>query len=383
MMKKTKNNPEQEEQREEKKSAGRAMFDFAAETGFWVGAGALAGAANYFYEYSMRPVLHDSSHDHEPQHLPYTRGRRWMNEHPLREDWFEKSDDGLRIHANFIPSPLPEGDHRYAICVHGYSDTSESVGQYARVYRDVYGMNVLLPDLRGHGKSEGTYVGYGYHARLDIIVWIDRILERDPKAMILLHGISMGAATVMMTTGEHLPSNVKACVEDAGYSTAVEEFKHVYNNLESKPPVPVEIMMPALRTVALIRSGYALGQASPLEAVKRSKTPTLFIHGENDTFIPCSMMKKLFEAAACEKMYLIVKGAEHVRSVVVDPEGYWEKVDSFLSTVAPELAEKKGDGTILADALDFEPVGEPEPAEVPEPEPADEPVPAEQDGDIL
>lgn len=343
-MKKRNIDPEQEELREEdKKSTGRKMLEFAAETGLWASAGALAGAANYFYDFSMKPVKHDPSEDGDPKEDPYTCGRLWMNNHPLREDWYAKSDDGLLIHSNYIPSPQPEGEHRYAICVHGYSDTSESVGQYAMVYRNKYGMNVLLPDLRGHGKSEGTYVGYGYHDRLDIITWIDQILKRDPEALILLHGISMGAATVMMATGELLPSNVKACVEDAGYSTAVEEFKHVYNNLKPKPPVPVDVMMPALRAVALIRAGYALGQASPIDAVKRSVTPTLFIHGEADTFIPCSMMKKLFAAAACEKMYLIVKGAEHVKSVVVDPEGYWSKVDSFLHTVAPELAEIKGE----------------------------------------
>jgi fermentation-respiration switch protein FrsA (DUF1100 family) len=233
--------------------------------------------------------------------------------------------------------------------VHGYSDTSESVGQYAMVYRERYGMNVLLPDLRGHGKSEGTYVGYGYHDRRDIIVWIDRILNKDPKAVFLLHGISMGAATVMMTTGEKLPSNVKVCVEDAGYSTAVEEFKHVYNNLEPRQPVPVDVMMPALRAVALVRAGYGLGQASPLDAVKRSVTPTLFIHGDADDFIPCSMMKKLFEAAACKKMSLLVKGAGHVQSVVVDPEGYWAKVDSFLEKAAPELAERRGDENFPVD----------------------------------
>ena len=341
-MKKENTNPGEEQKRKEKKSAVSEVLGFAAETGLWAGAGAMAGVANYFYDYSMKPVKHDTSHDDEPKQQPYTQGRKWMNEHPLREDWYEQTEDGLRIHANFIPSPLPEGDHRYAICVHGYSDTAESLGVYAKVYNEKYGMNTLLPNLRGHGKSEGTYVGYDYHDRLDIILWIDRILQKDPKALILLHGISMGAATVMMTTGEPLPSNVKACVEDAGYTNAVTEFKHVYNNLTPKPPVPVDVLMPALRAVILVRAGYELGQASPIEAVRRSVTPTLFIHGEADTFIPCSMMKRLFEAAACRKMSLLVRGAEHVMSVVEDPEGYWGKVDSFLNTVAPELAEQKG-----------------------------------------
>ena len=324
-----------------KKSALCKALKFVVGTGVCVGAGALLGAAHYFYMFSMKPVRHDKSRDKDPAERPYVRGRRWMNEHPERKDWFEMTEDGLRIHANFIPSPVDEGDNRYAICVHGYSDTSESVGQYAQHYRDHYGMNVLLPDLRGHGKSEGTYVGYGYHDRLDIILWIDKILERDPKAEIILHGISMGAATVMMTTGEKLPSNVKACVEDAGYDTAIGEFIDVYNHLEQKPPVPAEVIMPLLRAVSMVEAGYDLSKASPIEAVQRSVTPTLFIHGEGDTFIPCIMMKRLFEAAACPKMCMLMPGAEHVMSVCVDPERYWAKVDTFLQTVSPDLAVVK------------------------------------------
>lgn len=326
---------------EENRSGAREVMKFMAGTGLCVGVGALAGAANYFYDFSMKPIKRDTSHDNEPQEQPYMRGRKWMNTHPEREDWYEKAEDGLRIHANFIPASSPEDEHRYAICVHGYSDSAESMGQYAQVYHDIYGMNVVLPDLRGHGKSEGTYVGYGYHDRLDLIVWIDKVLRRDPDAAIILHGISMGAATCMMATGENLPSNVKACIEDAGFSTAMEEFAHVYGTLNQKPPVSPDVILPMLRTVALIRAGYDLNDASPLEAVKRSKTPTLFIHGEADSFIPHSMMTRLFEAANCEKMCMMVPGAEHVMSVVADPEGYWKKVDTFIEKVDPSLAVRK------------------------------------------
>ena len=323
----------------------KSAMDLAVFTGLCAGAGALAGAAAHFYKYAMTPKKHDPRIDKDPLQKDYVAGRRWVKEHPLREDVYIRADDALQLHANFIPAQ-DRNVQWYAVCVHGYADTSVSMGLYARVYSEQYGMNVLLPDLRGHGLSDGNYVGMGYDDRRDLLRWIDWILERDADAKIILHGISMGAATVMMTTGEHLPSNVMACVEDAGYSSAVEEFRHVYNNLDPKPPVPVDVMMPAFRAVALVRSGYELGQASPVEAVKRSVTPTLFIHGEADSFIPCSMMRKLFAAAACKKMCLLVKGAGHVESVVVDPEGYWAKVDSFLATVAPELAEKSDRGTV-------------------------------------
>ena len=233
-----------------KRSALREAMGFVSETGLWAGSGAMVGIANYFYDFSMKPVKHDPSRDGEPDEIPYTKGRVWMNTHPERRDWYERAEDGLRIHANFIPSTIEGGDHRYAICVHGYADTSESVGQFAQVYHDVYGMNVVLPDLRGHGKSEGTYVGYGYHDRLDLIIWIDRVLGIDPDAVIILHGISMGAATVMMATGEKLPSNIKACIEDAGFSTALEEFAHVYSTLKQKPPISSDVLLPILRKSA-------------------------------------------------------------------------------------------------------------------------------------
>ena len=163
----------------------------------------------------------------------------------------------------------------------------------------------------------------------------------DPDAVIILHGISMGAATIMMATGEKLPSNVKACIEDAGFSTALEEFAHVYSTLNQKPPISSDLLLPILRRIGKVRAGYDLNDAAPVEAVKRSVTPTLFIHGEADKFIPCSMMHKLFEAASCEKMCMVVPGADHVKSVVVDPEGYWAKVEMFLRNVDPALVERK------------------------------------------
>ena len=341
MSKKDKTAELEENKREKEKSALRKTTEFLVETGLWAGAGTLVGIANYFYDYSMKPVKRDTSRDKENSEQPYMIGRRWMNEHPDRQDWYERAEDGLRIHANFIPSAVEGGDHRFALCVHGYSDSAESMGLYAKVYHDLYGMNVVLPDLRGHGKSEGTYVGYGYHDRLDAIIWIDKILQMDPEAVIILHGISMGAATVMMVTGEKLPSNVKACVEDAGFSTALEEFAHVYSTLKQKPPISSDILLPIMRRIAIVRAGYDLNLAAPVEAVKRSTTPTLFIHGEADTFIPCSMMHKLFEAASCEKMCMLVPKAEHVKSVVEDPEGYWDKVDSFLKLVDPVIVEKR------------------------------------------
>jgi fermentation-respiration switch protein FrsA (DUF1100 family) len=321
------------EDKKKEKSRKHSTLGLLAGCGGAAAAGGAVGAAAFFYEYSLTPKRHDPSRDADPSEKPYTEGRQWMNEHVLRKDVYITSKDGLQLHGNYIPSPDPDC-RRYAICIHGYADSAESMGLYARHYYEEHGMNVLLPDLRGHGKSQGNYVGMGLDDSRDILCWISRLLDTDPEAVIILHGISMGAATVLLTTGETLPPQVKAAVSDASYTSAYEEFRTVYAGTPGAV-IPAGVMMEMVRGIALLRAHYDLKKASPLEAVKLSKTPTLFIHGEEDDFVPASMMPRLFEAANCPKKFAWFAGAKHVQSVVVDPEGYWSQVDSFLESVSP------------------------------------------------
>ena len=64
----------------------------------------------------------------------------------------------------------------------------------------------------------------GWLDREDILRWIDFILADDPQAEIVVHGISMGAATTMMTAGEDTPENVKVFIEDCGYTSVWDVF---------------------------------------------------------------------------------------------------------------------------------------------------------------
>ena len=305
---------------------------FALFTGMCAGAGALLGAANHFYKFSLTPKKHDPRLDQDPMEKDYVAGRKWMKNHPLREDAYIRADDGLQLHGNFIPAPDQDKrgpEHRYAICVHGYADASDSMGLYAHVYRDQYGMHVLLPDLRGHGRSDGEYVGMGYDDSYDLLRWIDWVLEKDPSARILLHGISMGAATVLMTTGHVLPEQVRAAVSDASYTSTMEVFTSVYKS-QTGAVIPAPVMLQLVRAVALVRAGYDLKKAAPLKAVAHSHTPTLFIHGQADDFVPSRMMPALYRAASCPKSFQWVPEAGHVKAVVVDPETYWTRVERFL-----------------------------------------------------
>ena len=189
------------------------------------------------------------------------------------------------------------------------------------------GYNVLMVDLRGHGESEGDYIGMGWHDRLDVIDWANYLIEKNPNCKIILHGVSMGGATVMMTTGEDLPGNIKVAIEDCGYTSIWDEFKMQLKELYNLPTFPV---LNAASTVCKIKAEYILEEGSAVEQVRKSKTPTLFIHGELDSFVPFEMLDKVYEAANCKKEKLVIKGAAHAESASVNPELYWKTVDRFI-----------------------------------------------------
>lgn len=280
-------------------------------------------ASEYLYRITCVP-RRKSDEDRDPRTMS---GRRFVRNNHMKQDIYINSIDNTRLHASFIPCSDDSSD--YAIAVHGVWDEGDSLGDIAKNYLNRH-MNVLLPDLRGHGESGGKYIGYGYDDRLDIVEWIYWILKRDKNARIILHGVSMGAATVLMTTGEQLPPNVKLCIADSSYSTAPAEFEDVYESQVGTAIIPRPVAMIMLRLAVLIRAGYDIRKAAPIDAVRKSKTPTLFLHGDADKFIDPRMCAELYEAAACPKRYALILGADHVEGGYIDPARYWGKIDAFI-----------------------------------------------------
>ncbi|MDD6691445.1 MAG: alpha/beta hydrolase [Lachnospiraceae bacterium] len=313
-------------------SSAKKNAEFLLDLAAWAAVGACFGAANFYYRLAFTPRKHDSSLDDTPAEREWTQGREWMNNHPKREDIFLTSEDGLQLHANFIPQENEEC-HRYAICVHGYGDSAEGVGLFARQYYEAYGMHVLLPDLRGHGASEGNVVGMGLPDSGDLQRWIRWIVQQDRDAEIVMHGVSMGAAAILQATGKRLPSQVKAVVSDSAYTSAQDELRFQYN--QKKHLIPTGLMMFFLRIVCRLRAKFDFFQASPVRAVEDSVTPTLFIHGEDDEVVPPSMMPRLFEAAGCKKEFLWIGGAGHIGAVIEDPDTYWARVEKFYKKLSP------------------------------------------------
>ena len=164
--------------------------------------------------------------------------------------------------------------------------------------------------------------------RRDIVGWIKMIVEKDPEARIFLYGVSMGGATVMTTSGEELPENVRCFVEDCGYSSIWDEFcfhmRYVYG-------LPARPILNVCQLIVKSRYGYGFSEHSAKRQVKQAKMPFLFLHGDQDTFVPYFMMKPVYEACSSEhKKAVTIEGAEHAESYWKGGEYYWKEVDGWV-----------------------------------------------------
>ena len=257
--------------------------------------------------------------------LPETE-REWLNGAKISITNIKSQDDGYKLNAFELLQDT--NSHKWVISIHGYRGKAVDNGHYAKEFFNK-GYNVLLPDLEGHGFSEGEFVGMGYTDRFDILGWINYIVEKDPESQIVLHGVSMGGATVMMTTGEKLPANVKCAIEDCGYSNVYDIFKHVANEYLALPFK--NTLLSSLDLIAQIKLGIHLKQADCVEAVKKSTTPTMFIHGTEDNFVPFWMLDVVYNANQnIEKDKLVVEGANHAYSATFNSEFYFNRVFQFV-----------------------------------------------------
>ncbi|MFC7785061.1 alpha/beta hydrolase [Rossellomorea sp. GCM10028870] len=238
-----------------------------------------------------------------------------------------ETEDGLTLRAQYLENESPNG--KSIILAHGYKGNSEQMPEVTRFYYEE-GYNILKPDARGHGKSEGDYIGYGWDDRLDYKEWINLLINEKGEESIFLHGFSMGAATVLMTSGEDLPEEVKGIIADSGYTSLKEELTHQLRYLYRLPPFPI---MEVTSVVTKVRAGYTFSEASALEQVKKNQLPLFIIHGDQDELVPTEMANRLYEATNGMKELWIVPGAGHTEGFTVEEEEYKKRVKGFIEKV--------------------------------------------------
>ena len=288
---------------------------------------ALIGSSFYLLELSLAPDPNRRDVDscYNQQFTAYPESKEWVDSlHQIKafRDTSVVMPSGEKHHAFFVD----KGVNRTAILIHGWRDCAIKFLWLARIYEHELGYNVVLPELHACGESEGDAIQMGWKDRLDVMNWI-KTFQTDTM---VIHGVSMGAATTMMLSGESMPDHIKSMkfVEDCGYTSVWDELA---GQLKEQFHLPAFPLIYSTSLLCRMRYGWSFGEASAIDQVRKCHYPMLFIHGDNDTFVPSKMIYPLYKAKPFPKKMWISKGARHALSYSEHKEDYIQQIRVFVS----------------------------------------------------
>lgn len=248
----------------------------------------------------------------------------WLTKVKREKLTLEADDKSILIARQVVTDGA---SNKWVVILHGYNGSMEDIYDIAMHYSDE-GYNILMPDLRANGESEGSFLGMGWLDRLDVINWIDVILEDSPSAEIVIHGIDIGADAALMLSGEPVKSSIKAIVAEGAYTNAWEVTKKEYKARYEKWPVFPFLNM--MNPVMKVWAGYSLKEADAVKQVKNTSVPILLIRGQNDTYVTEDMTKELDQAIASPHEVLTIAAGTHEDCRYAEPDIYYNKTFEFV-----------------------------------------------------
>ena len=249
---------------------------------------------------------------------------RWLKSHNA-QDVFVESRDGLRLHGHWIPAEKPIGT---MLLAHGYRSTKLlDFGMVFELYHNV-GMNLLIPDQRSHGQSEGKWITFGVKESRDMLCWLEFHNEKYGYLPVVLSGLSMGASTMLYLADADLPDNVKGIIADCGFTSPSAIVGKVFKDVVH---IPAGVFLWAADLLARIFAGFSFYEKDSRKSLKHNRLPVFLVHGMADDFVPCEMTRQAFKACTGKKQLLLVDGAGHGESYLVDGQNYKEMVIAFLN----------------------------------------------------
>jgi len=250
-------------------------------------------------------------------------------------DWFEQiskseriieSIDGLKLHASFISN---QNTNLCVVLCHGYSVSRKSMSVFARHYYEMYNANVCMIDARAHGLSEGNTIGFGYLDRNDLHQWINELkLEYGPDTQFILHGVSMGASTLLYASLDGFDPKVRGIISDSAFIDLRPIFIRQMKQIYQLPAFPfiylVDLFMRFIYHIPFDKTNI-------IKQKDKLLTPCLIIHGTSDRFVPYEMALTLNQVYPSYHRFLPVENAKHALAYAINPIAYKEEIRIFLN----------------------------------------------------
>ena len=247
----------------------------------------------------------------------------WLRDNNA-QDVYVTAKDGLKLHGYWIPAEEPRGT---ILLAHGYRSTILVDFGLAFAFYHALGMNILVPHQRAHAQSEGRYITFGVKESEDMKCWIDYHNKTYGNIQMILSGLSMGASTVLYLADQNLPQNVKCIIADCGFTSPKDILDKVYRSVVHLPSGP---SLWAADLFARVFAGFSLTEKDTRDVLKKAKLPVLMIHGLSDDFVPSDMTRQGYDSCFGAKEILLVEGAGHGTSFLVDKQTYITRVVAFL-----------------------------------------------------
>lgn len=277
----------------------------------------------------------------------FREGNKWLNsvnKKVVSIPFIDNDGQEKKLYGYFVENS--KKSNKTIIFSHGYRMNALQVGGWVKMYYDM-GYNILVPDSRAHGQSEGNDISFGWKEKEDYKNWVNYLISMNDDMQIIISGVSMGGATTMMASGESMPENVKGYIEDSGYTSIYDEFeylqptaKDILNKYFEENNINIIVddddlykVIKLLNAKLLSKQGFTLEEASSISQLHKNKKPVLFIHGQDDILVPTSAAYKSFEATQGKKDLWIVPETGHGLAIIQDRPEYKQRVEKFLNEI--------------------------------------------------
>lgn len=291
-------------------------------------------ASFFMLNYSLKPTRTSAEKAYRDVFNQEPDAKPWIDSLKRNEEIIDTFINvrGERRHAIIIKAPVKT--NKVAVLVHGYNYCAVGMLGIGYMYNQKLGYNIVLPDLYAHGCTDGNHINMGWNDRNDVILWIkiaDKLFaDSSGHSQIVVHGVSMGAATTMCVSGEKdgAAPFIKCYVEDCGYTSVWDEFREQLKQQFGMPEFP---LLYTTSELCKLRYGWTFQEASPIKQLRKCHKPMLFIHGDNDTFVPTHMVYELYAAKSQPKSLYVAKGSAHAKSYNDHRDEYHRVVKAFVS----------------------------------------------------